>query len=156
MFLGIRALTFKPYWLILVFLGFYSTSSLAVDEVSTGLFSDVAVKGYDTVAYFTQNKPVKGKKKYAYKYKGATWRFASQAHLDLFKNNPEKYTPQYGGYCAYAVSQNSTAPIDPTLFSIHNDKLYLNYNKTVNNRWNEDRKSHIADADKYWQTLAKK
>ena len=109
-------------WLCLV-----SMNTLAIDEIYTGFFSSSAIKGYDTVAYFTQEKAVEGNKKYQYQWKGAKWLFSSQKNLDLFTVNPDKYAPQYGGWCAYAVSQNTTASIEPDLFTIVDDKLYLNY-----------------------------
>lgn len=76
----------------------------ATDEIYTGFFSSKALDGYDTVAYFTSGKPVEGSKKFSTEYKGADWYFSSEKNLTLFVNNPEKYAPQYGGYCAWAVS----------------------------------------------------
>ena len=133
-----------------------STNALALDPVYTGFFSDKAIKGYDTVAYFTENKPVKGSTDYSFEYKGATWLFASQENLELFKDSPEKYEPQYGGYCAYAVSQNTTASIKPELFTIHDGKLYLNYNQSINDKWLKQKVSFIEDADKNWPGLLAK
>ena len=125
-------------------------SAFAIDEIYTPLFSNVAVKGYDTVAYFTQNKPVKGKKAHTLKHKGATWRFSTAENKALFEANPEKYAPQYGGYCAYAVAQNTTASIEPELFTIVDGKLYLNYSKKINTKWQADMAEYIQDADKKW------
>lgn len=133
-----------------------STNALALDPVYTGFFSDKAIKGYDTVAYFTENKPVKGSTDYSFEYKGATWLFASQENLELFKDSPEKYEPQYGGYCAYAVSQNTTASIKPELFTIYDGKLYLNYNQSINDKWLKQKVSFIEDADKNWPGLLAK
>ena len=75
--------------------------------------SSVAIKGYDAVAYFTQSKPVKGSSAFTYQWMNSTWWFASSEDRDEFARSPEKYAPQYGGYCAYGVSQGHTAPIDP-------------------------------------------
>ena len=131
-----------------------SLSAIAVEPVySSGFFSKSAIKGYDTVAYFTQNKAVKGKSKYSVEFQGATWLFASQENLDLFKSDPEKFSPQYGGYCAYAVSQGETAPIKPELFTIHDGKLYLNYNKKINDKWSDSKESFIKEADENWPKL---
>jgi YHS domain-containing protein len=130
-----------------------SVNSYAVDEINTGFFSSTAIKGYDTVAYFTQDKAVKGNKKYQFEWKGAKWHFSSQNHLDLFTSSPSKYAPQYGGWCAYAVSQNSTASIEPDLFTIVNGKLYLNYNREVNKKWLGNQSQYIDDADKYWPNI---
>jgi len=138
--------------LLLLLLG-VSQSALALDPVYTGLFSSKAIKGYDTVAYFTQGEAVKGDDDYSTEYLGATWLFSSQENLDLFVENPEKYAPQYGGYCAYAVSQNQTASIKPDLFTIEDGKLYLNYNSSINDKWQANREQYIKDADKHWPGL---
>ncbi len=145
----------KPLRQLLVILAavFTSVPVMALEPIYTSFFSDQAIKGYDTVAYFTENKPVKGSEEYSFEYKGATWLFSSADNLALFKQNPEKYEPQYGGYCAYAVSQNTTASIKPELFTIHEGKLYLNYSKSVNDKWLKDKESFIVDADKNWPNL---
>jgi len=116
----------------------------------------VAIEGYDPVAYFTMDKPVKGSEQFVHRWQGAEWRFANQEHLDLFKANPEKYAPQYGGYCAYAVSKNSTASIDPDSWKIVDGKLYLNYSKRIQRRWEKDIPGYIAKADKNWPGLIDK
>src|SRR5437016_4674828 len=85
----------------------------------------IAIKGYDPVAYFTQSKPVKGSSAFTYQWMNATWWFASAEARDEFARIPEKYAPQYGGYCAYGVSQGHTAPIDPEAWTIVEGKLYL-------------------------------
>jgi YHS domain-containing protein len=135
-------------WLCLV-----SMNTLAIDEIYTGFFSSSAIKGYDTVAYFTQEKAVEGNKKYQYQWKGAKWLFSSQKNLDLFAVSPDKYAPQYGGWCAYAVSQNTTASIEPDLFTIVDDKLYLNYNRKINKKWLNNQAQYIVDADKNWPKI---
>jgi len=127
--------------------------ALAVDPVSTGFFSSKAIKGYDTVAYFTENKPVKGSNDFKTEYLGAQWLFSSQENLNLFLENPEKYAPQYGGYCAFAVAKNTTAPIKPELFTIVDGKLYLNYNNDINDKWQNNRKEFIEQADANWPQL---
>ena len=95
------------------------------------LTNGLAIKGYDPVAYFTENKPVRGNADFTAQYKGALYRFASATNRDAFNANPAKYAPKYGGFCAYAVSQGYTAPIDPAAFSVVNGSLYLNYSKRV-------------------------
>jgi YHS domain-containing protein len=141
--------------LLVVIASIASTSSnaLALEPTYTALFSSDAIKGYDTVAYFTESKPVKGKPQFSIEYNQATWLFSSQLNLDIFNANPEKYAPQYGGYCAYAVSQGSTAPIKPELFTIHNGKLYLNYNESINQKWSKNKDGFIVDADENWPEL---
>ena len=115
----------------------------------------VAIKGYDTVAYFTQGKAVKGNRKFAASYKGNNWYFSSQDHLNKFAANPAAYAPQYGGYCAFAASRNSIAPVDPTAWSIVNNKLYLNFSKSVRGTWKEDTNGNIQAADRNWPSLVK-
>ena len=130
-----------------------STKAFALDPTYTTLFSSEAIKGYDTVAYFTENMPVEGKSEFTAEYKEATWLFASLENLQLFQSNPEKYAPQDGGYCAYAVSQGSTASIKPELFTIHNGKLYLNYNESINQKWSQNKDVFISDANQNWPEL---
>lgn len=124
--------------------------ALAKDPVYTGTFSSLAVSGYDPVAYFTMGKPVEGKSDLEYEWNGATWRFANQQNLDAFKAMPEKYAPQFGGYCAWAVSQGYTASSDPTAWKIVDDKLYLNYSVGVQSQWSQDIPGNIAKADGNW------
>lgn len=145
----------KHYFLfLLVALGVLTANSAnAVDPTYTSIFSDKAIKGYDTVAYFTENRAVEGHDAFQTDYNGAVWLFSSAENLALFEQDPEKYAPQYGGYCAYAVANNSTASIQPELFTVHNGKLYLNYNQSVNKKWTADKESFIAAADRNWPAL---
>lgn len=115
--------------------------------------TDTAILGYDSVAYFTENKPVPGLDAYTYSWMGAKWKFSSQKNLDLFKATPEKYAPQYGGYCAWAVSQDHTAGIDPEAWKIVDGKLYLNYDKDVQAKWGKDIPGNIGKADANWPGL---
>jgi hypothetical protein len=125
-----------------------------------GLFGSAAVRGYDVVAYFTQAKPVEGKRSFSHKWNDAEWRFASAGNRDLFAANPEKYAPQYGGWCAWAVSQGYTASIDPQAWRIVDGKLYLNYSKSVQTQWVQDVPGNITRGDRNWpgikQNLAAK
>ncbi|MEQ8180066.1 MAG: YHS domain-containing (seleno)protein [Amphiplicatus sp.] len=122
----------------------------ADNEVYTGRFSSLAVGGYDPVAYFEQSGPVKGQSQYAYEYKGATWRFSSAENLAAFTADPDAYAPQYGGYCAWAVSQGYTAPGNPKNWSVVEGKLYLNYNDKVQRDWEKDIPGFIAKAEDNW------
>jgi len=124
-----------------------------VDELN--LQQGVALKGYDPVAYFTQSKPVKGSASFAFQWMNSTWWFASAEDRDEFARNPEKYAPQYGGYCAYGVSQGHTAPIDPEAWTIVEGKLYLNYSKGVKKTWSEAIPKHIEEANQNWPGLHK-
>lgn len=128
----------------------FSSMVSAAKPIYSGGKDRAAIKGYDPVAYFTENKPVKGVKEFTHDADGATWMFASAENRDLFIANPEKYKPQFGGYCAYAVSRNTTASIRPEFFTIHNDKLYLNFSKSVYKRWIKNKDKLIDDAEQNW------
>lgn len=125
----------------------------AKDAIYTGIFSSTAVSGYDTVSYFSAEGPVKGKSEFSTQWKGSTWRFASADNLAKFKANPEKYAPQYGGYCAYAAAKNSLAAGDPEQWHIENGKLYLNINKTIKKTWVANKSEFIRDADQNFPAL---
>ncbi|MGG7564689.1 YHS domain-containing (seleno)protein [Rhodovulum sp. DZ06] len=112
-----------------------------------------AIKGYDPVAYFTEGRPVAGDSDITYSWNGAEWRFASEANRALFIADPAAYAPQYGGYCAWAVSHGQTASIDPEAWDIVDGKLYLNYSKSVQKQWKEDRPAAISRADANWPAL---
>ncbi|MEG3877479.1 YHS domain-containing (seleno)protein [Microcoleus sp. herbarium7] len=114
----------------------------------------IAIRGTDPVAYFTEGKPVKGNPEFAHKWGNATWQFASAENRDLFAKNPEKYAPQYGGFCAWAVSQGYTAATDPDAWKIANGKLYLNYNSAVQWGWEKDVSGNVVKGDKNWPALA--
>ncbi len=123
-----------------------SSSISPVNVTSDG----VTIKGYDPVAYFIEKRPVNGSPEFEYVWHGARWRFAGAAHLDAFSQDPEKYAPRYGGYCAYAVSQGKIADIDPEAWTIFEGKLYLNLNKDVQKLWEKDMETYIRMADKNW------
>ncbi len=112
--------------------------------------SDGAIRGYDPVAYFTEGKPTKGSDQYTFEWKGEKFKFASAENLALFEANPKKHAPQFGGYCAYAMSQGYTASTVAEAWTIVDDKLYLNYSLGVRNRWRRDIPGHIAAGDKNW------
>jgi YHS domain-containing protein len=136
-----------------------SWSAAPINTLKPGLFgghTDTAVQGYDTVAYFTDGKPVKGDPKFQTEWMGAKWQFANQQHLDLFKAEPTKYAPQYGGYCAYGVSRDYLVKIDPEAWSIIDGKLYLNYDADVQKKWAADPQGFIKTADGKFSDLLKK
>src|SRR5205809_4723212 len=114
----------------------------------------VIIDGYDPVAFFTDNKPVKGDAKFQFNYQDATYYFSSQEHLDLFKANPEKYKVQFGGWCAYAVSLGRVAPIDVNTFSIVDGRLVIQHNQRAVDGWNKDVQGNLSLADKYWPQVA--
>ena len=115
----------------------------------------VAVKGYDVVAYFTQSKPVKGSASFTQQWMGATWWFASAEDRDMFAASPEKYAPQYGGYCAYGVSRGHAVAIDPEAWTIVEGKLYLNYSQGVKKDWSQAIPQNIEKANTNWPGLHK-
>ena len=114
---------------------------------------DGAIRGFDPVAYFEVGKAVKGKEAYAVRWQGVWWHFSSQGNLDKFVVSPHAFAPQYGGYCAYAMSKGSHAPSDPQAWTIHDGKLYLNYSKAVRDTWKKDLSGNIQRADKNWASL---
>jgi YHS domain-containing protein len=111
------------------------------------------IKGYDPVAYFTDNKAVEGKNDFQTQMNGTTYYFASKEHKALFDANPEKYLPQFGGYCAYGVSINKTINIDPNAFQIIDGKLYLQYSKDILNKFNQDPTGNLQKAQANWPKL---
>jgi YHS domain-containing protein len=114
----------------------------------------IAAGGYDVVAYFTDGAAVEGSDAHVHEWQGATYRFASKEHRDLFAADPGKYAPQYGGYCAYAMSRGDKAKIDPEVFTVEDGKLYLNYSFKIRAKWDEERADYIRKADGHWKKLA--
>jgi YHS domain-containing protein len=114
-----------------------------------------AIKGYDPVAFFVDSKAVKGLKEFTYEWNGATWHFATKKNNDLFVANPEKYAPQYGGYCAYGTADGHKAPTETDTWTIVDNKLYFNYNQKVKTLWNKDQAGYIKKADEQWPKIKK-
>ncbi len=115
--------------------------------------NEIAIKGFDPVAYFTERTPTLGSSQFEYEWEGATWQFSSVENRDLFANNPSQYAPQYGGYCAWAVAQGYLAPIDPNAWAIVNERLYLNFNSEIQTRWQRDIPGNIAKANTNWPAV---
>ena len=115
----------------------------------------IAIQGYDPVAYFTDSKPLKGDSQFSYRWRDSLWLFTSAQHRDLFAKNPEQYAPQYGGYCAYGVSEGHTVDIDPAAWKIIQGKLYLNYDNSVQRRFLKEPEGRIRRADQNWPGLHK-
>jgi len=115
----------------------------------------VALKGYDVVAYFDPGKATKGSAQFSHPWNGAMWWFTSPANRDRFASAPEKFAPQFGGYCAWAVSNNYTADADPEAWKIVDGKLYVNYNRDVQKKWEKEVDQRIANASKNWPNLHK-
>lgn len=112
-----------------------------------------AIRGYDPVAYFTEQKPVKGDPRYSVAWQGSEWRFSNEANMEAFRAAPEKYAPQFGGYCAFGVSQGYAPATDPTAYSIVDGKLYLNYNHAVSKKWQQDTSGYISLGSRNWPGL---
>jgi len=130
-----------------------------IDTQSGGLFSHatgLAILGYDPVAYFDDARPEKGSPQFVATWKGATWQFASQAHLEEFRREPERFAPQYGGYCAYGVARDQLVEIDPNAWTILDGKLYLNYTADTQKKWLTDTPGFIRQADEKFPRLMEK
>ncbi|MGQ0554540.1 MAG: YHS domain-containing (seleno)protein [Nitrospiraceae bacterium] len=140
--------------LILTACFLFSHSSLA----SAAQFLErngLAIDGHDPVAYFTEQKPVKGSPEFRVEFEGSTFQFASAVHRDAFVADPSKYVPQYGGYCAYGMARGYKAKIDPAAFTVVSHKLYLNYSDAVRSRWLGDVPGYIQKADANWPEVQK-
>lgn len=148
----IISLVFLPHW------GFAQSEKGPLQTHNTR--NGLALEGYDPVAYFTQQKAIKGNKEYTAEYRGIRYQFSSTAHRDSFLQSPGRYEPQYGGWCAYAMGLNGEkVDINPETFKITDGKLYLFYNAYLNNTlkpWNKKETSLRAKADQNWSQLQKK
>jgi YHS domain-containing protein len=112
---------------------------------------DPAIKGYDTVAYFKLGTAVKGSEAFTLRWRDMTWRFSSQEHRDLFAADPERYAPQYDGYCAWAMTESRLAVTDPEVWKIVEGKLYLNCSQAAYEKWRRDIPGNIRKADAIWK-----
>ena len=121
----------------------------------TNLKNKVAIQGYDPVAYIESNKAKEGKKEVTAEFNGGIYFFSSEDNKAVFLKNPGQYLPQFGGYCAYGMSEGYKAPIQPEAFTIVDNKLYLNYKLEVKGTWLEDKENRIAKADKTWEKIKK-
>jgi YHS domain-containing protein len=142
--------------IILVIVAVWAGISSFAQQPATFIQSGKAIRGYDPVAYFSVGKPVKGDSSLSLKWNNANWYFSSKKNLDLFRAHPEKYAPQYGGYCAFGLSNGYKAPTDPNAWTIVNGKLYLNYNLDVRADWDKERAPRIEKADQNWPRIKDK
>ena len=143
---GIAILAVAAWFLFLKEPTFNTTNGYLVNVNTNG----VIIEGYDPVAYFTDNQPVKGNAQFNARYEGATYWFASAAHESLFKTDPAKYAPQYGAFCGYAVSIGKLRPVDPTIFQIENGRLILQHTKEAYDLFNKDLSGNTVKADHNW------
>lgn len=116
----------------------------------------VALKGYDPVAYFTEAEPIAGNPAISYHWQGATWLFSTQEHREAFKADPARYAPQFGGYCAFAVAQGTTAEGDPHQWAIIDSKLYVNNNAIAKKLWDQNRPANIVAGNRNWPLIPKR
>lgn len=130
-----------------------TSPSWATDRFGTSAFSDLAVKGYDTTAYFQYGEARKGDKAHEVEWRGVTWRFASEFDAELFRANPKIYAPQFGGYCTRAMSLKKIVLGDPKVWRIHGDKLYLFARPVGGRKFDETPDAMIAKAQAHWDTL---
>lgn len=137
------------------------TAAFAAAEtnVTSGLTlqgSGLAAHGHDVVAYFTEGQPTIGRAEFSTAYRNATYRFATEEHRQAFQKDPERYVPQYGGYCAYGVSVGAKFDGDPRIWRIVDGRLYLNLNEDIQSTWEKDIPGNIKKADQSWSKIAHK
>ena len=113
----------------------------------------VAIKGYDTVAYFTENRPMKGSPEFAHSWRDTKWYFANAEHHSLFVSDPDRYAPQFGGFCANGMTKGVAVAADPEAWTIVDGKLYIKFNEGARDRWRKDKANKIEQANKNWADL---
>ena len=145
--------SFRVRVLVLLSVGAFVTSCASYSSRYYKGTEDLALEGYDPVAYFTEQSPSPGDPRYRYDWQGATWQFASQEHLDLFRADPERYAPQYGGYCAWGVANNRLIQVDPEVWSVVDGNLYLNFNRKVQEDWVANQEEYLRQAESNWPGL---
>lgn len=143
---------FRLSWASALLVLAVAAPAAALDPVYSN-FWGVAIRGADPVAYFAEGQRRDGREEHSHEWRGATWRFSSEANRAAFAADPERFAPQYGGYCAYAVAKGSTASVDPDAWKIVDGKLYLNYSKSIQKTWEQDIPGYIAKADANWPGL---
>jgi YHS domain-containing protein len=140
-------------WILTILLaGFITTPAFSGEYFEK---DGVAIHGYDPVDYFAEMKPVKGLAEFHAEYQGSTFHFSTVANRDTFMANPDKFAPQYGGYCAFGMAKGYKAVIDPDAFTVVGDKLYLNYSETVRSKWKLDIPGYIGKANANWPEVRK-
>jgi YHS domain-containing protein len=137
-------------------IAFFVLMSVRAQKSAVYVAGGKAIKGYDPVAFFTESKPVMGRDSLTLAWNGAHWFFADRKNLEMFQATPEKYAPQYGGYCAYGTSQGHKAPTEVDTWTVVDGKLYFNYNKKVKELWVKDQPGLIQKADANWPMIKDK
>ncbi len=151
---------FALAWVSAVLAAFVALTGVQIDgahagePVNTGYFGDVAIRGYDPVAYFTMSKAVEGSEDITHDWMGARWQFANEEHRQAFAESPVTYAPQYGGYCTIGLAYDElVANIDPEAWFMEDGKLYLQYSKNLQTDFAEDKDKLLADAESAWQRI---
>lgn len=130
--------------------GFFMLAGIAIAGPVNVDGDGIALQGHDPVAYFTKDMAVAGDAAITAEHDGATYRFSSAENRDLFVANPEKYAPQYGGFCAFGMASGYQAPVEADKFTVVDGKLYLNYNGSVQSNWRKDIPGFVSKADAAW------
>jgi len=125
--------------------------AVALEEINKSFFGDITLGGYDAVSYFLESKAVKGDQAHAAQWKGATWLFSSAANRRLFLENPDRFAPQYGGYCSNQMSLGNLSDTDPEVWRVIDNKLYLFGHEAGRVRWANETTQRIIDADQHWR-----
>lgn len=144
--------------ILMLFVVFQSVTTFAQkphDVIHSNTKNGIAIQGYDAVAYFTSNKPIKGNKLITANYQDAVYYFSSNENKETFLKNPIQYIPQFGGFCAYGISEGYEAPVQPEAFTIVDNKLYLNYNMNVKQTWVKEKEERIVKANQNWEKVKK-
>lgn len=127
-----------------------SATSARASTAPVFSYDGVALRGADPVAFFQEDTHRIGSADFTADWNGAIWHFISAANRDTFVADPDRYAPQYGGYCAFAMSRGAIASSVPEAWTIHEDKLYLNYSVEVRTMWRRDIAGNNALADQHW------
>ena len=147
----------RKFLSLLLFIPFLTTSTFAENKSLQNVDKNkLAIQGYDPVAFFTENKAIKGKPEFKSAYEGAIYLFASAENKELFEKEPTKYRPAFGGFCAFGISRNKLVEIDPEAFQIVDGHLLLQYSKGVRNDFNKDVQGNLAKANQNWPGLVEK
>lgn len=142
--------------ILCLLIAFAGISNSIAQQAEIFSINGKAIRGYDPVAFFTLGKAEKGLEEIAYNWNNTTWLFSTKENREAFKTNPEKYSPQYGGYCAYGTSDGHKAPTETDTWTIVNGKLYFNYNQKVKSLWTKNQEALIIKADGIWPGIKDK
>lgn len=140
---------------LMLFVAFLSATTFAQTEKHLNIKDKIAIQGFDPVAYFESNIAIEGNKEIKSEYNGAIYYFSSESNKSLFLKNPSYYEPQFGGFCAYGMSEGYEAPVKPEVFTIVDSKLYLNYNLKVKEMWSKEQTARIEKAAVNWAKIQK-